>query len=105
MAGRVGTTRAIGARLALAKTGSRPDETWIANTDADSQVPINWITAMVGEADHGAHLVLGTVIPGDDTSPAARRRWMAHHHLVEGHPYIHGANFSIRADAYRSLGG
>jgi hypothetical protein len=103
-AGSVGLARRAGASAALAGAGP-PSELWLANTDADSQVPVNWLTTMVAEARLGAHLVLGTVLPGRDLAPQARAEWLSHHHLRDGHPYVHGANFGIRADIYLSLGG
>jgi Glycosyl transferase family 2 len=104
-AGRVGAARALGVRHLLARTTTAPADTWIANTDADSRVPINWLTHMISEADRGAHLVLGTVLPAGGLSPLAHRRWLDHHKMGEGHGHIHGANFGIRADVYQALGG
>ena len=99
-----GAARRAGASAALAGAGP-PGELWLANTDADSQVPANWLTGMLAEARLGAHLVLGTVMPGPDLGPLARAEWLSRHHLRDGHPHVHGANFGIRADAYLSLGG
>ena len=44
-------------------------QTCVANTDADSRVPLDWLTTMLTEADRGAHLVLGTVLPTEDLGP------------------------------------
>jgi glycosyltransferase involved in cell wall biosynthesis len=103
--GRVGAARALGVRHLLARCTSALSDTWIANTDSDSQVPTHWLTHMVHEADRGAHLVLGTVLPADGLSPLAHRRWLDHHKTGDGHGHIHGANFGIRADVYQALGG
>jgi glycosyltransferase involved in cell wall biosynthesis len=103
-AGSAGAARRAGVSAALAGAG-RPSELWLANTDADSQVPANWLTGMLAEARLGAHLVLGTVIPGRDLGPRARAEWLSRHHLRDGHPHVHGTNFGIRADAYLGLGG
>lgn len=103
-AGNVGSARAAGACAALAGAGP-PGELWLASTDADSRVPVNWLTAMVTDARRGAHLVLGTVIPGEGLGPRARAEWLRRHHLREGHPHVHGANLGIRGDCYLSLGG
>jgi glycosyltransferase involved in cell wall biosynthesis len=103
-AGNVGMARRSGARAALAGAGP-VGELWLANTDADSEVPVNWLTSMMAEAGRGAHVVLGTVVPGPDLRPAARTRWVSRHHLRDGHPHVHGANFGIRGDAYLDLGG
>lgn len=103
-AGSAGAARRAGVSAALAGAGP-PDELWLANTDADSQVPISWLTGMLAEARLGAHLVLGTVLPGRDLGPRTRAEWLSRHHLRDGHPHVHGANFGIRADAYLNLGG
>jgi len=103
-AGSAGSARRAGASVALAGAGP-PGELWLANTDADSQVPVNWLTGMVTEARLGAHVVLGTVVPGPDLEPQIRAAWLSRHHLRDGHPHVHGANFGIRADAYLNLGG
>jgi glycosyltransferase involved in cell wall biosynthesis len=103
-AGSAGAARRAGVSAALASAG-RPSELWLANTDADSQVPVNWLTGMLTEARLGAHLVLGTVTPGPDLDARARGEWLSRHQLRDGHPHVHGANFGIRGDAYLSLGG
>ena len=103
-AGSAGTARRAGASAALASAGP-PGELWLANTDADSRVPVNWLTGMLTEARLGAHIVLGTVLPGRDLEPRTRAEWLSRHHLRDGHPHVHGANFGIRADAYLGLGG
>jgi glycosyltransferase involved in cell wall biosynthesis len=102
--GSVGAARRAGVSAALVGAGP-PSEMWLANTDADSQVPVNWLTGMVTEAHLCAHVVLGTVVPGRDLGPRSRAEWLSRHHLRDGHPHVHGANFGIRADAYLNLGG
>lgn len=102
-AGRVGAARAAGARHAIAD--SRPDELWLANTDADSEVPREWLVDMHEHARRGVHVVLGMVRPGAGLAAAVEYDWHARHLLHEDHPHVHGANFGIRADAYLALGG
>ena len=100
----VGSARRAGAKVAL--TGAGPaSELWLASTDADCEVPPTWLTWMATEARLGAHLVLGTALPGPDLGPQLRAEWLSRHHLRDGHPHIHGANFGIRGDAYVGLGG
>jgi glycosyltransferase involved in cell wall biosynthesis len=99
----VGAARRAGAAAAL--RAGRPSETWLASTDADSEVPADWLTAMMMMARQGAHLVLGTVLPGDGLDSATRAAWLARHHLRDDHPHVHGANLGIRGDAYLALGG
>jgi len=100
----VGTARRAGARRALTGPG-RVSELWLASTDADSQVPVRWLTGMLAEARAGVHLVLGTVVPGPGLGPARRRDWAGRYELRDGHPHVHGANLGIRGDAYLALGG
>jgi glycosyltransferase involved in cell wall biosynthesis len=100
----VGAARRAGATAAL-NGADRASEIWLAHTDADSEVPVDWLPCMVTEAQRGAHLVLGTVLPGVELDPAARAQWLGRHHLRDGHPHIHGANFGIRGDSYLALGG
>ena len=103
-AGRVGTARHAGARAAIA--GALPvSELWLANTDADCVVPRDWLSFMAAEARRDTQVVLGTVLPGPGLPAALKSAWLGRHHLREGHPHIHGANFGIRADAYLALGG
>jgi hypothetical protein len=101
--GCVGAARARGITHALAQL-PRPDRAWIANTNADSRVPRDWLSRMLGFADDDADLVLGTVMP-DDLPELALHRWLQRHQLTDGHPHVHGANLGIRADTYLALGG
>ena len=103
-AGSVGAARRAGAHAALA-TSHPASELWIANTDADSEVPADWLTYMIAEARRDTHLVLGTVLPGPELRPELRAEWLSRHQLRENHPHVHGANFGIRGDAYLALGG
>lgn len=100
-----GGARAAGAAHALNSLSHPQSRLWLANTDADSCVPVDWLVEMVADAERGAHLVLGTVEPDAALDARARARWRLRHELIEGHPHVHGANFGIRADAYRRLGG
>ena len=43
-AGRAGTARRIGTATVLEAMSSPIDQTWIANTDADTVVPPRWLT-------------------------------------------------------------
>lgn len=95
----VGRARAMGAEHALALGAS-----WLAFTDADTEVSANWLAAQRGLA---ADAVCGTV---------AVRDWgvyqdtVQEHHRInyqdeDGHGHIHGANLGVAADAYRLAGG
>jgi glycosyltransferase involved in cell wall biosynthesis len=85
---------------------SWPDPTvWIANTDADSVVPQNWLLEQVHLARRGVQLMIGTVRPRfDDLTWAQVRAWEATRTgTANGH--VHGANLGIRADVYLEAGG
>ena len=97
----VGTARAVGSRRAL-----RLGAEWLANTDADSVVPANWLEVHRAFADAGAAVVIGTVRPDfDDLTERQRSAWLAGH--IPGRPngHVHGANLGIRASAYVAAGG
>jgi hypothetical protein len=104
-AGSVGVARATGARHLINSASVALSELWLANTDADSRVPRNWLSTLIAEAERGTHVVLGTVLPDVSRYSAVGRRWYARHVLRDGHPHIHGANLGIRADTYEALGG
>ena len=99
----VGAARALAVAHVLDRS-SGPDRVWIANTDADSRVPRDWLTMMLDFADDDVDLVLGTVLP-DDLPASLLDRWLQRHRLIEGHPHVHGANLGIRADTYLEIGG
>ena len=100
--GRVGAVRAAGVRHLLRSVP--PGQLWVANTDADSAVPADWLSGMI-DLTASADLVLGTVVPGPGLADAVHRRWHARHTLRDGHHHVHGANFGIRADTYLAAGG
>ncbi|MCY0904519.1 glycosyltransferase [Arthrobacter sp. H14-L1] len=103
-AGQVGAARNLGIRDALGSGGR--EATWIANTDADSVVPRNWLLVQAEAAAQGWDVLAGTVQP--DTSELTQEqlvRWFGTHTLREGHGHIHGANLGFHADAYLRLGG
>jgi glycosyltransferase involved in cell wall biosynthesis len=80
--------------------------TWLANTDADSQVPDNWLVRQLEFADAGADAVLGSVEPDPaGMDPELRQCWLERHPFEEDHPHIYGANFGVRASAYLAAGG
>jgi glycosyltransferase involved in cell wall biosynthesis len=105
-AGSVGTARATGVRLALPRQATPLSRVWIANTDADSAVPANWLTEQVALADSGCDLMIGTVRPDfDDLSVEQIAAWQARHEPGVANGHVHGANLGIRASAYAAAGG
>lgn len=105
-AGLVGTARNTGIAAARAASAAPLQRLWIANTDADSEVPPHWLARQLELAGQGAQLVVGTVEPhGGELDSGLLQRWRAQHHLGEDHRHVHGANLGIRADAFTRLGG
>lgn len=107
-AGNVGVARAAGCRAVLLEHGTgHAAALWLASTDADSEVPADWLTRQIALADGGAEVVLGTVAVHDWSEHPARaaRRWQSSYDAADGHRHVHGANVGCRADAYLGAGG
>jgi glycosyltransferase involved in cell wall biosynthesis len=97
----VGGARAAGVALALDRGA-----TWIANTDADSTVPPNWLAAQLALARRGADVIIGTVQPRfAELRPDEIESWRRTHGDGQSLGNIHGANLGMTADAYRRAGG
>lgn len=100
-AGNVGAARALGADAML-----RLGADWIANTDADTVVPADWLLTQHRFAAAGYGLVLGTVVPdAADLTADHLASWHAQHQLTENHRYVHGANLGFAAASYTAAGG
>lgn len=82
---------------------------WIANTDADTVVPDNWLTAQLRLANSGYDAVAGTVtlLEDDDWCPTVAARFEHAYRWPPGtpHPHIHGCNLGVRASTYLEVGG
>ena len=105
-AGRVGEARALGVERALAAADAQPHETWIANTDADSAVPADWLTVQLEAAEAGHAALLGAVRPDEEGLDAEQlAHYLRGHPLRESHRNVHGANLGVRADHYLEVGG
>lgn len=96
----VGRARAAGTEAMLHRWGS--DGLWIACTDADSVVPPRWLVAQLQAAANGWDAVAGTVELADND---VRNAFERHYRSTAGHSHAHGANLSVRADAYLRVGG
>lgn len=101
--GMVGAARAQGISHILATTNTAPHALWLACTDADSQVPYNWLLHHYETARSGADVLLGTVRP--QLHGTELHTWTERHTLRDGHPHVHGANLGISAYAYLAAGG
>ncbi|MDY0913945.1 glycosyltransferase family 2 protein [Rathayibacter festucae] len=101
----VGAARAAGIAHALGTVSSSDDRVWLANTDADTVVPEEWLLEHVEHARHHDALV-GTVRPDPaDLSPEMYGRWRRTREQEESVGSIHGANLGVRASAYLAAGG
>ncbi|MFF2841320.1 glycosyltransferase [Paenarthrobacter sp. NPDC057981] len=107
-----GSSRRLGVRAALASLhpaqlqAAQLQAVWLANTDADSTVPANWLTRQVELANDGADAILGSVEPDpDDLDPSVLGRWLELHPFREDHQHIYGANLGVRGSSYLAAGG
>jgi hypothetical protein len=79
---------------------------WIANTDADSAVPADWLQTHLRFASTGVDLLRGMVQPNPADVPGQLLLdWHDRHELVDGHRHVHGANMGIRGGMYLAVGG
>lgn len=104
------STRNVGAARAAGFAAAAPNPSpalWLATTDADSAVPVNWLENQV--AHHRALMqgVVGTVsVDWQEHSPTTRLRYERLYGVRDGlHGHVHGANLGVRADAYWRVGG
>ncbi|MDP9028032.1 MAG: glycosyltransferase family 2 protein [Actinomycetota bacterium] len=79
---------------------------WIANTDADSLVPFDWLRVQLELANLGADAVVGTVRPNfHELTEAQQEAWTRSHDRGQAIGHVHGANLGIRSTAYIRSGG
>ena len=103
-----GSARRLGVDAALTHFNQEDlRQIWLANTDADTLVPRDWITVQLKLADAGIAAVAGIVTLGEGGSPAAQELYRATYLTrPDGtHGHVHGANLALRADAYVDAGG
>jgi glycosyltransferase involved in cell wall biosynthesis len=104
----VGRARRAGAAEILDRyQGGALDDLWLANTDADSTVPSDWLSGQLKLAADGWEVVVGTVAVEDwsDHQASVPDSWRAGYRATEQHPHIHGANLSFTAAAYVDVDG
>lgn len=109
-AGSVGRARRLGVEAIFGRFDDVPPaRLWLLATDADSEVPVDWVTCQLGAASAGAAAVAGVVRVDSfaEHPPWAARRFDETYELrADGtHPHVHGANLGVRGDAYRAAGG
>jgi cellulose synthase/poly-beta-1,6-N-acetylglucosamine synthase-like glycosyltransferase len=104
-----GSARRIGVRAVLEHfNGSDPKHIWLANTDADTHVPENWLDTHLTRADGNVSAVAGIVeLDPDELRPEVARLYEQTYKLAADgtHQHVHGANLGVRADAYLDVGG
>jgi hypothetical protein len=102
----VGQARGVGCQALLRRWSDTPAEhIWLATTDADSEVPGDWICAQLRARRLGGQLWVGGVSVDDwtDRAEGTAEAWQRHDE-AELLP-VHGANFGIDAATYLAAGG
>lgn len=103
--GRAGAARRAAVAAALIDL-ERVDRVWIANTDADTTVPVEWLRDQVLIATR--HAAVAGVVDLDPATvpPVLLDRFRSTYRVDDGvHAHVHGANLGVRADVYRAAGG
>ncbi len=103
----VGVARHAGVSKLLSGV-TDPATIWIANTDADTVVPVTWLRDQLALASLGADAVVGTVGLSDEDGHLGRAFTTTYGAGVSrnvGHGHVHGANLGLRASAYLDVGG
>ena len=103
--GRAGAARAAAVAHALHRL-DRHAACWIANTDADCRVPVDWLEIQL-RYGRVAAAVAGVVALDPATTPADLLLAFHRTYHVDGdrHHHVHGANLGVWADAYAAAGG
>jgi glycosyltransferase involved in cell wall biosynthesis len=104
--GNVGAARRIGcSAVQTAFPETTENHLWLATTDADSQVPPEWLATQLNAHYAGSDLWTGRVdvIDWSPHRSSTARRWH-HEYQAEAAP-VHGASMGIRASLYRQVGG
>lgn len=102
----VGYARQLGCSALLTRWSQLPpSKIWLATTDADSRVPVNWLTTQILQHEAGAEHWSGRVEVTDwsEHRHETRLRWQTEYEQ-ESRP-IHGASLGFNAAAYLAAGG
>jgi cellulose synthase/poly-beta-1,6-N-acetylglucosamine synthase-like glycosyltransferase len=104
-----GAARRAGCEAVLTHfRGVALDQLWLANTDADTSVPADWLAVQLAAAGEGAAAVAGIVkldeyaVHETQARAAFQKTYLTER---DSHAHVHGANFGLRADAYLETGG
>jgi Glycosyl transferase family 2 len=104
--GSVGHARKLGCAALLGMWADHPPESiWLATTDADSEVPRDWIAAQLRMRCQGGQVWVGPVGVCDWSSRSAGTAEAWSRQYESEYLPIHGANFGIDATAYLAAGG
>jgi hypothetical protein len=102
----VGQARGVGCEALLRRWSDTPAERiWLATTDADSEVPCDWLSAQVRVRRLGGQVWVGGVSVDDWAERAAGTAEAWHRHDEAEFLPVHGANFGIDAATYLAAGG
>jgi glycosyltransferase involved in cell wall biosynthesis len=105
----VGSARACAAITALRRYDGSRERCWLANTDADCEVPENWLSDQLALAKRGFIAVAGIIDVDSFVEHAmhVENSFRQTYRIPSegGHPHVHGANMGIRADASLHVGG
>ncbi len=95
------------ARRAGFRAVTSPHTAWMVTTDADSVVPVDWLTDQMTYARAGVELVAGTVrvVDWDTYSSRTRFAYERRYRTVDPSTRIHGCNLSFLGSRYLSVGG
>jgi cellulose synthase/poly-beta-1,6-N-acetylglucosamine synthase-like glycosyltransferase len=88
--------------------GKDPGRVWLANTDADTHVPRDWIDTHLRHADANAEAVAGIIqLDPEGLRDDVKEMFSRTYELASNgtHAHVHGANLGVRADAYLDVGG
>ena len=99
----VGQVRDIGVRHAIANGA-----TWLACTDADSVVAVDWLAQQIEHISHQPTDVICGVVDVDSWAHLTlqtRENYIDHYQDKMGHHHIHGANLSFSSETYVAVGG
>ena len=101
-----GSARASAVALGMAHASEPNQLVWIANTDADCEVPVDWCRRQLDLAE-AFDAVSGIVdLDPERSDPAVYRAFVETYDFdADSHPHVHGANFGVRGDAYLAVGG
>lgn len=102
----VGVARQMGCASVLSEWESLDrDRIWIATTDADSEVPPDWLAVQLARHDAGYDLWAGRVTVRDWSPRSARTASEWSLRYADEVAPIHGANLGFNAGAYLEAGG